>query len=405
MSRPHVECSVCFVLSNNRPVSVSRITANLACAFVQRGIETTVMFPVVDWFDYQLWQMARQGLLGKAKWTLRLVLELVWNGLLRRRWCGFTYYGADPRVRATRYFLRPPWVPRHANEVTVIHHTYLIPRLMSGLADHQVKILGVVHNPFELELRSPDPVHAAWKRHCVAIERLLNMPRVAVSEQAKRSAEQLGIRVGPVIHNGIDLDTFRSGVRPAGRPITVSLYCATHPQKGQSVGLEVVRRLRASFGRRIRLCSIGKLLPNAAPFFDHHFGYLHGSAYVRALQDTDIFIYPSLYDGFPAPPLEAMACGCALATTAVQGVVEYALSEENCLLCEPGNAEQLYEAAARLINEEPLRQRLQANGPRTAQAHSVERSAQRLLEFLMSLDHVREAVSDADVERALAGRD
>jgi hypothetical protein len=126
-------------------------------------------------------------------------------------------------------------------------------------------------------------------------------------------------------------------------------------------------------------------IAECAKLFDHNYGYLHGEEYVKAIQESDIFVYPSLYDGFPAPPLEALACGSALVTTAVEGVTEYAVDGENCLLCKPGNAVMMRDNVIRLVHDATLRERLRSNGPKTAKAYSVERSARQLLEFLLEI--------------------
>lgn len=382
MSEGHARMAIRFVLSNNLPVSISRITADTASRLARLGVAVTVAFPVVDWLDYQLWQISRHGLLGKVKWLIRLMLEIVWKGLFCRRWCGFTYYRADPRIQTRRYLLTPPWTEGREREVTIVHHTYVIPHLLRGLADH-ARIVGMIHNPFEAELNSPVPIHAAWKAHCVAIERALGIPRVAVSEQARRSAERLGIRVDCVIPNGIDLTLFRlPASRRGGGPLTVTLSCATHPQKGQQVGVEALRRLKARGLRGVRFCSLGYVLRECADVFDHQYGFLHGEAYAQALQATDIFVYPSLYDGFALPPLEAMACGCALVTTAVGEVTTYAVHGQNCLACPPGDPQALCECIVRLVEDESLRRALQQRGPETAQAYGVERTTDALLDFL-----------------------
>jgi glycosyltransferase involved in cell wall biosynthesis len=163
--------------------------------------------------------------------------------------------------------------------------------------------------------------------------------------------------------------------------LQVSLYCDPNLQKGQVVGVEAMRSMK-SLVPSVRLCSVGRVLPRYAKVFDRNYGYLHKEKLVQALQESDIFVYPSLYDGFPAPPLQAMACGAALVTTAVEGVLEYAREGENCLLCPPGQAPAMREQVLRLVRDAELRQRLQSNGSQTAQGYSVERSAGQLLEFL-----------------------
>lgn len=389
MDRGQVELAVRFVLSNNRPGSVTRITTDTANVFVKRGIPTTVVVPRVDWLDFKLFQLSRSRFRDRIRYGARLLLEVLSSSVGRRQWRGLTGYGADPRIRVVWYWLTPPPSSGNGREVTVVQPVYVVPNLLRSMTDYRTKIITVVHNNYLREMQSPVPEQAAWKAHCVAIDQKLAVYRVAVSEQTKQAAEQLGIQVHRVVNWGVDTARFHPPERRTRRQsLKVLLSCALNPQKGQRIGVEALKQLKTAYGTKIRCESIGYVLPECVAFFDHNHGYLHGDAYVKAIQDSDIFVYPSLFDGFPAPPLEAMACGCAVVTTAVEGVTEYAVDGENCLVCHPGDPIALRERIARLIRGESLRQRLQTNASHSAQAYSIERAAERLFAFLKEVQQL-----------------
>ena len=376
--------TVRFLLSNNQPGSMTRITADTASTFARKGIRTVILFPAVDWWDYRLF--ALRWLKGRRRWKtlLKMAVDFSVGLFFRRKWCGFKYYAVDSHVGTTRYFLRPSASTWKENEMTVVHPPYLIPHLLRTLDHLNVPIVSALHMNLEKALKNPDPMTAAWYEHWVARERLVSVPRYTTSRTAKEAAERLGIPVRRIIHDGsLDLDLFHPARGPAernGAPV-VTLYCDTHPQKGQAVGAQAFRMLKGRHPN-VRLCSIGKVIPEFASLFDHSYGFLHGTELVKAIQASDIFVYPSLYDGFPAPPLQAMACGAALVTTAVEGVNEYAVHEENALLCLPGDAEAIKNQVLRLIQDRELLRKLKTHGPETAQRYSVEQSAQQLLDFL-----------------------
>ena len=378
--------SVRFILANNLPTSVTRLTAEMASALVRIGIPVSVSYPAVDWLDFKLFGMRRVGLNLKWRWAFWLAVEVLRNQLFPKGWCGFSHYAADPSVRAERFFADPPLREDRNDEVLVVQHPYLIPRLLRGKPGSRKKIAAVIHNNYELEMRSPWSEAAEWKKHCVRLEISIAAVRVATSEEAREAAQRLGIPVRKVIPGGVDLSVFKPAQRnPEGSgPLTVTLYCVANPQKGQASGVEAFRGLKKSRPGD-RLCSLGEVLPEAKGLFDHHYGFLHGEDYVRAIQESDIFVYPSLYDGFPAPPLQAMACGSALVTTAVEGVTGYAVDGENCLLVRPGDSQGMEAQIRRLIEDPGLRERIRANGLRTVQAFSVEETARRWLEFLEEL--------------------
>jgi glycosyltransferase involved in cell wall biosynthesis len=175
----------------------------------------------------------------------------------------------------------------------------------------------------------------------------------------------------------------------------VTLFTHDHPQKGQDFGCAAVRRVRELLGhpvthKDVRFFSAGgNVKPEHRALFDGHYGYLTGRNYVRMFQETDVFIFPSLYEGFPAVPLEAMASGCALVTTRVSGVEEYAVHGKNCMTCLPGEVERMAENILALIEDTALRDTLRENGLRVASNYSWESATDQLVAFLEEETGVR----------------
>lgn len=99
-------------------------------------------------------------------------------------------------------------------------------------------------------------------------------------------------------------------------------------------------------------------------------------------QTSDIFISTSWWEGFGLPPLEAMACGCAVITSKSGGVNEYAVDNSNCLMFEPKNEVELTDKLIMLINDECLRNKLSLEGVRTAQKFDWNKSALQLIDIL-----------------------
>ncbi len=73
----------------------------------------------------------------------------------------------------------------------------------------------------------------------------------------------------------------------------------------------------------------------------------------------DIFLFPSLVEGFGLPPLEAMACGAVCVISDSGGVREYAVDGTNCLLIPPASSEAITDALLRLAQDRELRETLQ----------------------------------------------
>jgi glycosyltransferase involved in cell wall biosynthesis len=77
-----------------------------------------------------------------------------------------------------------------------------------------------------------------------------------------------------------------------------------------------------------------------------------------------VFAYPSLYEGFGIPVLEALACGIPTVTSNVSSLPEVA--GDAALTIDPCSVADLSSALERLISDEPLRERLQREASRQA---------------------------------------
>jgi len=73
-----------------------------------------------------------------------------------------------------------------------------------------------------------------------------------------------------------------------------------------------------------------------------------------------LFVYPSTYEGFGLPPLEAMACGVPVVTTRAASLPE--VCGDAALLVRPGDVEELASAMERVLCSPSLREELSGRG-------------------------------------------
>jgi glycosyltransferase involved in cell wall biosynthesis len=86
-----------------------------------------------------------------------------------------------------------------------------------------------------------------------------------------------------------------------------------------------------------------------------------------------LFAYPSAYEGFGLPVLEAMACGVPTIASSASALIE--IAGNACVTVVPGSEEDLQDAIVRLLDDEGLRRRLRAAGLSRAAEFSWERTA------------------------------
>jgi len=103
------------------------------------------------------------------------------------------------------------------------------------------------------------------------------------------------------------------------------------------------------------------------------------------LNQCDLFVMPSLYEGHPKALLEAMACGLPVLGTRVPGIQEIITDGENGLLCDT-HAASIREGVQRLIDDAALRQRLGESGREYVEAHfALERVVELEIDLLNRL--------------------
>jgi glycosyltransferase involved in cell wall biosynthesis/ubiquinone/menaquinone biosynthesis C-methylase UbiE len=90
-----------------------------------------------------------------------------------------------------------------------------------------------------------------------------------------------------------------------------------------------------------------------------------------------LFVYPSIYEGFGLPPLEAMACGAPVITSNTSALPE--VVGDAALLIDPHNSDELCQAMQRVLCDGDLRLRMRREGLTRAKLFSWEQTAEETL--------------------------
>ncbi len=101
--------------------------------------------------------------------------------------------------------------------------------------------------------------------------------------------------------------------------------------------------------------------------------------------EAKIFVFPSLYEGFGLPPLEAMAHGTPVVTSNVSSLPE--VVGNAAVLVNPENVFEIMRALHRVLMDRPLRDRMKERGYQQAAKFSWETSVRRILEAYGQIAH------------------
>jgi glycosyltransferase involved in cell wall biosynthesis len=131
---------------------------------------------------------------------------------------------------------------------------------------------------------------------------------------------------------------------------------------GPAPGAAMSRRLASSsVGRYVRICH------NPS---DEQLRQLYS--------DAALLLFPSLYEGFGWPVLEAMACGCPVVCSNTASLPE--VVGDLALMAAPDDVEGLAACCARILTDASLSEQMAAKGQQHAAGFSLERFGGQLME-------------------------
>jgi glycosyltransferase involved in cell wall biosynthesis len=105
-----------------------------------------------------------------------------------------------------------------------------------------------------------------------------------------------------------------------------------------------------------------------------YLGYVPESDLGKIYNLARLFVYPSLYEGFGLPPLEAMACGCPVIVSQAASLPEVC-GDAACYV-DPLETSSIREGMERVLSEESLRTALTSKGLKRAEKFSWEKCAE-----------------------------
>ena len=166
------------------------------------------------------------------------------------------------------------------------------------------------------------------------------------------------------------------GLREGG-PVVGTVCRLVEPKKGLSVLLQAMVLLRgAGDDRGCQLLIVGEgPARDSLESLSQQLGVSSWIRFAGSRRDVprilpllDLFVLPSLYEGFGIAILEAMAAGKPVVATTVGGIPEFVVPGETGLLVEPGNAAALADAIACVLRDPDRAKRMGASGRSRAQA-------------------------------------
>lgn len=235
-------------------------------------------------------------------------------------------------------------------------------------------------------------VHQLYRRATVpraaaAADRIVTVSSFSGSEISRHAG------VDPekitVVPNGIDERYFAGDPgTPLELPDRYVLYVGSmNPRKNVAGAVEAHRRLRATVGDGWNLVLIGP--GNKAIFKETDVrpgdgvvlpGFVSPGELKYAYENASAFVYPSFYEGFGLPPLEAMACGTPVVASDIGSLSEVLGGAARFV--DPHDPDDIARGLRDVLTSERLRERLVRDGLANARAYRWEEAVARLQDAL-----------------------
>src|SRR4029077_6029647 len=126
-------------------------------------------------------------------------------------------------------------------------------------------------------------------------------------------------------------------------------------------------------------------------------GYLPEETLAVMYRLAGVFVFPSLYEGFGLPPLEAMASGTPVVTSNVSSLPEVA--GDAAVLVDPYDPQAIADGIYRVLTDEQLRRDMVHKGIARAGQFSWEQSARRVRQIYGEVSGLNSQVSHGSVQR------
>jgi alpha-1,3-rhamnosyl/mannosyltransferase len=214
---------------------------------------------------------------------------------------------------------------------------------------------------------------------------------IAVSENTRQDAIRLlGIEPGRIrtIHSGVAEEYFDAQPRARAKPYV--LFVGTiEPRKNLETLLDAWRALKRDVRERFDLVIAGPEGWNSASTMArirqeaNYLGYVPEAEMPGLVAGAALFVYPSLYEGFGFPVVQAMAANAAVLCSGTSCLPE--IAGDAAAYVDPRSAAEIAAQLTRLLETPDERSKLAQLGRARAECYRWERCAQESLTFFREI--------------------
>lgn len=236
------------------------------------------------------------------------------------------------------------------------------------------QVTDLTDNPksYPVEMYEVTPSDASTRRQKELVDSAYNFPfpKITISSWLAELLEtKFNQNVVSVITNSVNHSEFYPENITTGEKLTLLLPYRRAPWKGRREAEHLIYQIMDSYDIKINTYGPRWSPPDLPREVKHHTN-ISDSKLRRLYSSADIFVLPSWVEGCQLPPLEAMACNCAVVATNVGGVPDYVEHGVTASVVPPRDGPKLVNAVVELIENKEKRERLQQNGRESVTEYS-----------------------------------
>lgn len=174
----------------------------------------------------------------------------------------------------------------------------------------------------------------------------------------------LNIGPFPIVYNGIETKTFKPSIENRYKNKNCFTFLMLNhmlPKKGVRNGVRVFEMIKKKYPNST-LKMFGTCSNHNLPSYIEYYQCPSLNELVDLYSNADIFIFPSLDEGWGLTPIEAMACGCVVVGTETGFVLDIGKNRENMMISKPGDIDGMVQNIKFLIDNPELFEKIRING-------------------------------------------
>lgn len=213
-----------------------------------------------------------------------------------------------------------------------------------------------------------------------------DMKKIVVSRWLKAIGQKMECNDLEYIPNAINYKKFKINKKISERANVISMMYSKSKLKGSKDGIAALKILKNKFPDiEILLFGVDERINEIPKWMKYFQNPSQETLINKVYNESSIFISTSYTEGWGLPPMEAMACGCAVVTTASGGVEDFAIDNETALLCEAGNIDELVDKVGLLIENKEIRFNIAYKGNNYVQRFTWKESFRSFNNVIKSL--------------------